>query len=130
MTRFFAVVFGLGISACGFGSGGGPTGGNEFHAALRCPVCGVGTYAINVGQLATFLVEARDFSTGQDVTCPQSTWTSSSPGVATVVGAAQTGTVTAVGVGSATITVELDCGSYGIVTVAANILVVEGQNGA
>lgn len=116
-------VLSLGLAACG--EQGGPTGGSDFFTTIHCPVCGVGMYTISVGEVAQVLVEAKTLSTGQEVVCPQGSWTSSSPGVATVIGAGKAATVSGVGPGTATITADLECGSHGSVTVAAEILVVD-----
>jgi hypothetical protein len=127
MKRLLIVGLGLGLAACEGGGGGPVTPGRDLSVALVCQVCGVGTYTIRAGNLAQMSVQARSLSTGQEVACPDGTWTSSVTGVATVVGAGKSGTVRGVSPGLARIRVELACGAFGNATVESDVLVVAGN---
>jgi hypothetical protein len=118
------VLLSLAAAACSSGGGGPTFPGRDLSASLRCEVCGVGTYTIEVGRVAAFTVDARSLSTGQLVDCPQATWTSDPLFVATVTGAGKAGTARGVGPGLARISVELECGAHGHASAEANILVV------
>lgn len=124
MKRWSFVVL-LAAAACSE-SGGTTFPGRDLGATLVCQVCGVGTYTIQVGQVAALAVDARSLSTGQVVACPDATWTSDTPFVATVTGAGKAGTARGLAPGTTRVSVELTCGALGSTSAETTILVVTG----
>jgi len=111
-------------AACQSGGGGPVAPGGDLAVLLLCPVCGVGTYTVEVGQNAQFSARVTSVTTGEDVACSSGTWMSASTNVATVVGFAKSGTVTGVAPGEAEIRVELQCAS-GAAAAQAEVLVID-----
>ena len=110
------------LAAC---SGGPSSPPPTLLFVIGCDGCDADSSVVRipVGETVPFFLLATLIEDDGVVPCPEVTWTSSAPSIARVTGEGKTGTATGVAPGTATMTVDAVCGSFGRRTTSAQLRV-------